>query len=90
MCECKIDSKLIDDFRSVVNENWWGYYKYRCYKGVNQWNCLCSAMDWISVSVSYLSSDNILELTKDENKNSVTVYTFISGIDMCGNQFNNC
>lgn len=82
MCECKIDVKLIDDFRRVVNEHFWGYYKYRVYKNANQWNCLCSAMDWVSVSVSYLSTDNILELTRDENKNSVVVYTFISVIDM--------
>lgn len=82
MCICRVNSKLIDDFRKQVNEHYWGYYKYRNYKGVNQWNCLCSAMDWISVSVSYLANDNILELTRDENKNSIVVYTFISVIDM--------
>lgn len=71
-----MDEKLIDKFRDRVNKNYFVLHKYKNVNGKNKWNCICSAMDWISVSVHYLCSDGVLNITKDENKNSIEVLLF--------------
>lgn len=77
-----MDKKLIEKFRDRVNKNYFALHKYKNVNGKNKWNCICSAMDWISVSVHYLCSDGVLNITKDENKNSIEVFTFLSCIDI--------
>lgn len=77
-----MDEHLIHAFRDRVNENYFVLHRYKDCKGKNKWNCICSAMDWISVSVHYLCSSKVLNISKDENLNSVEVYTFLSCIDM--------
>lgn len=80
--ENNLDEKLIDKFRDRVNKNYFVLHKYKNVNGKNKWNCICSAMDWISVSVHHLCSDRALIITKDENRNSIEMYTFLSCIDI--------
>lgn len=77
-----LDEKLIDKFRERVEKNDFVLHVYKNKGGKNKWNCICSAMDWISVSVHYLCSERVLHITKDENMNSVEVDTFLSCIDI--------
>lgn len=77
-----MDEKLIDKFRDRVNKDYFVLHKYKNVNGKNKWNCICSAMDWISVSVHHLCSDRVLNITRDENRNSIEVYTFLSCIDI--------
>lgn len=77
-----LDENLINNFREKVNENYFVLHIYKNVNGKNKWNCICSAMDWISVSVHYLCSERVLHLSKDENMNSIEVYTFLSCIDI--------
>ena len=77
-----LDEKLIEEFRERVNDNYFVLHVYKNKEGKNKWNCICSAMDWISVAVHYLCSKRVLHITKDENMNSIEVYTFLSCIDM--------
>lgn len=77
-----MDEKLIEEFRERVNDNYFVLHVYKNKEGKNKWNCICSAMDWISVAVHYLCSKRVLHITKDENMNSIEVYTFLSCIDM--------
>ena len=77
-----MDEKLINKFRERVEKNDFVLHIYKNKDGKNKWNCICSAMDWISVSVYYLCSERVLHITKDENLNSIEVYTFVSCIDM--------
>ena len=46
-----MDSTLIDMFRKKVNEDHFCQIKYSDVDGINQWHCICSAMDWINVAV---------------------------------------
>ena len=64
-----MDEKLIRKFRERVDKNDFVLHVYKNIDGKNKWNCICSAMDWISVSVHYLCSERVLHITKDENLN---------------------
>lgn len=77
-----LNEQLINQFRERINRHYFVLHKYKNVEGKNKWNCICSAMDWISVSIHYLCSDRVLKITKDENMNSIEVYTFISCIDI--------
>lgn len=46
-----MDSTLIDKFREKANEGQLCHSNYSNVNGINQWYCICSAMDWISVAV---------------------------------------
>lgn len=75
-----INLKLIADFRDKVNDNLsWCFFKYRNNNNKNQWNCICSAMDWIEVSASYISSHNIFSLGVDQG---IELYAFLSSVDI--------
>lgn len=74
-----ISRKLIEEFRDKVNDNsYFVLHKYGEQNNINQWNCICSSMDWIEVSIDY-----ILEYKdKVTNRNfDMTVYGYISAID---------
>ena len=46
-----MDSILIDKFRAKANEGHFCQLHYSDINGINQWHCICSAMDWINVAV---------------------------------------
>lgn len=50
-----IDSALIDKFREKANEGHFCQLHYSNINGINQWHCICSAMDWISVAVDKIN-----------------------------------
>lgn len=81
MINDKIDIELITKFRAKVNSN--SYFVLQKYKNVNeknQWNIICSCMDWISVAIR-----NISDIKKDhENIDilSMQIYSYISSIDI--------
>ncbi|MBU3130559.1 hypothetical protein [Clostridium tagluense] len=76
-----IDRGLLSAFNKKVNGNsYFTLYSYRNKNEKNQWSCICSCMDWISVTMDYLinhkyDSENI-------NIMSMQVYTYISSIDI--------
>lgn len=72
-----IDINLISKFRDKVNENDFVLFKYKNVEDKNQWNCICSAMDWITVAVEYISKYKIKTQTS-----SIEVYSYISSIDI--------
>ena len=52
-----IKDEKISDFRDLVNSNSnFVYKKYSDNNGKNHWNLICSCMDWISVSISFLQN----------------------------------
>lgn len=76
-----IDIELISKFRDKVNSN--SYFVLQRYKNVNeknQWNIICSCMDWISVAIR-----NLYDM-KNDNTNidilSMQTYLYISSIDI--------
>jgi hypothetical protein len=78
-----LDKNLIISFRNLVNSN--SYYilhKYRNQEGKNRWNIICSAMDWITVSIDNYNSYAFESPKKDLNKYCMDVYNFISIIDI--------
>ena len=46
--------------------------------GKNQWGCICSAMDWITVAIEYIIQFH----TSKENVQSMEMYAYISSIDV--------
>ena len=49
------DLELIDDFRRKVEEHDFVLFKYRDVQCRDKWSCICSAMDWITVGMEYIS-----------------------------------
>ncbi len=81
-----IDIKLINNFRKIIIEDDNIMNKYLNILKIqndklenrNQWNCICSCMDWITVSVQHIkanSSKDISEFTP------VELYAYISSVD---------
>ena len=78
-----VTSENILAFRERVNRHDFVLNKYRDYNGKNLWGCICSAMDWITVAVSFFEAHPTPEITADnDDLSSVNVYTYISCIDM--------
>lgn len=46
-----MDRRLIEEFRKEVNETYYTYETFSNVRGKSLWNCICSAMDWITVAV---------------------------------------
>ena len=52
------------------------------YKGVDLWNVVCSAMDWIETSTQWLSYRNEPEIHNEAYCDSMNLIFFIYAIDM--------
>ncbi|MDO4731985.1 MAG: hypothetical protein Q4B50_00515 [Bacillota bacterium] len=77
-----ITDQIIVDFRERVNQHDFVYNKYISNQGKNHWNCICSAMDWISVAVSYLQNRSRPDNIQNNHFSSIEIYMYISLIDM--------
>jgi len=77
-----ITREKIDRFRDIVNDKNFIYEKYKMQDGKNLWNCICSAMDWISVATTYLESCPVPKIVDNHDLSSINVYTYISCVDM--------
>lgn len=76
-----LDPALIVSFRDHVNSSDHFVCKYfRAKEGKNLWNAICSAMDWISVSVRYIN--NYPEMSDEIDVKAMQIYSLISSIDI--------
>lgn len=74
-------NSIITDFREFTNDNVdYMVDRYADKKGRNKWNCICSCMDWITVSIEYI--ENIKYDENNINIKSMQVYSYISAIDV--------
>ncbi|WP_176502991.1 hypothetical protein [Cobetia sp. 5-11-6-3] len=76
-----VSDDKINNFRDLVNSN--SSFVYQIYKdkgGKNLFNLVCSAMDWISVSIRHL--ENAPEFDKNIDSKCMQVYSLISSIDL--------
>lgn len=74
-----MDIATINNFREVVNRKGFTYFWYRTQSKLNHWNCICSAMDWISVSAEHIIS---IALEKAKAMSSIDVFAYISCVDI--------
>lgn len=71
-----MNEDLIKEFRDAVNANDFVLFKYKNNQDRNHWNCICSAMDWITVAIEYISKDH------HKREDSIEVFAYISSIDI--------
>ena len=72
-----IDKGLIDRFRNIVNESDFVLFKYINNNEKNHWNCICSAMDWITVASEYICTE-----PPSGSLGSIETYAYISSVDI--------
>lgn len=72
-----MDRILIDTFREAMNYDAFGSYKFSDVNGKNKWNCVCSAMDWITVAVDGINFKPDLTYIGHQTNGSVIVLTLI-------------
>lgn len=73
------DKQLIEEFRNTVNETDFTFFRYSDKHNKNQWNCICSAMDWITVAIDHLNTypdANVRTLS------SMVIYSYIASVDI--------
>lgn len=75
-----ITDQEVTQFRSFINDNPHIYKKYKLHNGKNQWNIICSCMDWITVAIRDLQENK--ELSKDIDIRVMQIYSLISSIDI--------
>lgn len=68
----------IEAFRDEVNKDKFVLSRYKMVNGKNQWGCICSAMDWITVAIEYIMQFH----TSKGNVQSMEMYAYISSIDV--------
>ncbi len=77
----QVNDELITKFRDVVNDNnMFVFHKYSNRKGKNQWNPICSCMDWISVAIRSIHGAPPFSTNIDVRV--MQIYSLISSIDI--------
>lgn len=71
---------LIQQFREQFNNGGFGYLRYSNRNGKNDFGAICSAMDWIEVSIDYLINTKITK--SRDNIMSMQVFSLIMAVDM--------
>lgn len=71
--------ELINKFREKVSSDDFVYFKFSNVNGRNQWSCICSAMDWITVAIEYIAD---VRSGKRSYQQSMEMYAYISSIDV--------
>ena len=74
-----LDRGLIDQFRKTVYGYNHIFSTYINIENKNRWNCICSAMDWITVSIDYLCKHPAI---KTSDFGSIEMCSLISCIDI--------
>tara|TARA_B100002003_G_C14072957_1_gene516209 strand:- start:339 stop:1049 length:711 start_codon:yes stop_codon:yes gene_type:complete len=79
-----IDEKKKINFRNFVNaNNNFVFHNYKNKNGSNQWNIICSCMDWIDVAIrSFIHISQTPELNADIAVRTMQIYSLISSIDI--------
>lgn len=75
-----MDNTLINSFRECVNEHDLVFNLYHVCDDKNKWNIICSAMDWITVSIDGIDPDSLI--FKNNNQASIRYMSFIMCIDI--------
>ncbi len=75
-----MDDKLINTFRDKVADGFWVYNHYHNFEGCNKWSIICSAMDWITVSVPQIDPSKLSK--GNDNQASALMMQFINAIDV--------
>lgn len=75
-----MDNTLINRFRECVNEHDLVFNLYHHYNEKNKWNIICSAMDWITVSIDGIDPDSLI--LENNNQASIRYMSFIMCIDI--------
>lgn len=73
-----IDISKITEFRDEVNQDEFVLSQFKDVNGRDQWGCICSAMDWITVAAEYIIQFD----TEREYIQSMEMYSYISSIDV--------
>jgi len=71
--------KIIEDFRDLMNEDFYGAYNFDDVNGKDDWGLICSQMDWIQMWVEEI--ENISFNNKSKYRNKINIAQFILGID---------
>lgn len=74
-----LDLQLIHDFRIKVEGHDFVFFKYHNIQGKDKWSCICSAMDWITVGMEYIS--DVKDGTRSY-KHSMEMFAYIASIDV--------
>ena len=74
-----LDMDLIHRFSGTVNANGFTFFEYSKNQNKNQWNCICSAMDWITVAVEHL---NECPVGRIRSLSSLEMYSYIASCDI--------
>lgn len=75
-----MNRELIDLFRDTMISGWYGETRFSNVEGKNKWNCICSAMDWLTVAVDEIEfHPNIVNIGHDDEA-TLTVLTLIMRI----------
>lgn len=78
---CILDCNLYNNLRARVNLDNFVYFYYNNRNGKNNFNCICSAMDWIDLALEYINNYE-LNYNDSLNKQGIDFYTYISCIDI--------
>lgn len=76
-----LDYSLYYKLRARVNQDNFVYFYYSNRNEKNNFNCICSAMDWIDVALEYIN-DYKFSCNYSLNRQSIDFYTYISCIDI--------
>ena len=76
----RLTDQLLHSFRDKVHEGDRICKLYRNRAGKNKWNIICSAMDWIQVTVAGIDTDTLIRENSDEA--SRRMISFVSYIDV--------
>lgn len=71
--------KIIQDFRDLMNEGFYGANNLSDVNGKNDWGLICSQMDWIQMWIEEI--ENISFNNKSKYRNKINITQFILGID---------
>lgn len=74
-----LDRNLYDNFRARVNQDNFVYFYYNNRNEKNNFNCICSAMDWIDVALEYI---NNYKFNCNDSLNKQSIDLYISCIDI--------
>lgn len=77
-----MDCSLINEFREKANEGHLCQLHYSDINGINQWHCICSAMDWISVAVDEIDFYPRLHLFGYNHETTLKILSLLMRVAM--------
>lgn len=75
-----MDNGLLHEFREKINKDYMVLHIFRNKNNKNKWSVLCSAMDWIEVSLEGIEPSMLSR--GNDNKSSIKMITFVSCVDI--------